>query len=130
MNYAVGKAPDGHTVYMLVLEPGNLRRLREGEPISVRVEDMFPEGIPKRLELVIAWSETPIADAREMAKHAEVTLDERSAAMAKKRPKCAACGSTVEQLGAWNGDGAPITLAFCAVCGAVLGVLPASAMPK
>jgi len=125
VNQLAGRKDDGSRFMMLVLEPGNLKRLREGKPIMVRLEDMFmdlPQGF--RCEIVIAFSETPIADAKEFAKKADVVLDERTPKAQAKRPKCGACDSTIEQMGMWKSDGAP-GVCFCPNCGVVLGVLPA-----
>ena len=122
MNQFVGKRSGRHFLE-LRLEPGNLERLKAGDPILKRIEDMFPDGIPERLDLYISFSETPIADARELEKHAEVTLDERSHVSQMKRPHCPECYSTVEQLAALKNPHAP-TVYCCATCGCVLGVAP------
>jgi hypothetical protein len=123
MNQFVGKKPDGTPFLALVLEPGNLHKLQAGQPIALRVQDLFPDGIPKRLELMIDFSETPVADAREFAKEADVSLDERTAVSQSKKPHCPECKSTIEQLGAWRND-SPVALVFCPTCGCVLGTLP------
>jgi hypothetical protein len=123
MNQIVGKKDDGCPFLLVVLEPGNLHRLQRNDPITVRVEDWFPEGIPKRLELCIAYSETPVADSRALPKMADVTLDERSAVAREIRPHCPECRSTIEQLGLWRSDQAPVDTLFCSVCGCVLSVV-------
>lgn len=117
----VGKKDNGGSFIALALEPGNLHRLRQSQPILLRIEDQFPDGIPKRLELMIAYSETPVMDARKLAQHAEVVLDERSAVM--KRPHCPECRSTVEQFGMLTSD-APVNAIFCPTCGCILGIIP------
>ena len=124
MNQLVGRQENGRTFLALILEPGNLKRLKDGDPIKLRIEDLFSDGIPKQLDLLIGFSDTPIADAREFAASANVVLDERSQVVRKKKPSCPFCTSTVEQMGLWKSDGAP-GLAFCTQCGAVLGVVPA-----
>lgn len=123
MNQFVGKLPDGRQFLEFRLEPGNLESLKAGDPILKHIGDMFPDGIPRRLALVISYSETPIADARELAKQAEVMLDERSHISQAKRPHCPECKSTVEQLAALKNPAAP-TVYCCATCGCVLGVAP------
>jgi len=123
MNQLVGIKKNGVKFLALVLEPGNLHRLQKREPITVRVEDLFPDGIPRQLEVAIFYSETPIADARYLAKMAEVAFDERAAVIESKRPHCPECRSTIEQLGMMRGD-APVHTIFCPVCGCVLGVTP------
>jgi len=127
MNQLVGKTLDGTPFLLLVLEPGNLHKLKVGEPIKVRIEDLFPDGIPKRLELGIWYSETPVADARAYAKHAEVVLDERG--ISQKRPHCPECHSTIEQFAVLKNE-SPIVLAFCPVCGCALGIAAASAFAR
>lgn len=122
MNQVVGTKDNGTKFLALVLEPGNLHRLQKREPITVRVEDLFPDGIPRKLEVAIFYSETPIADARQLAKMAEVTLDERTPVSESKRPHCPECRSTIEQLGMMRSD-APVHTIFCTMCGCVLGVI-------
>jgi|SRR5581483_758151 len=122
MNQITGKDPSGKPFFALILEPGNLEYLRQHRPIFLHLEDMFPDGIPKRLDLIIDFSETPVADAQELKNAAEVALDERAAVSEAKRPICAHCTSTIEQLGVYKGE-APITLVFCVVCGCLFGAL-------
>lgn len=123
MNKIVGSKENGSKFLALVLEPGNVERLKLRQPIVFRIEDMFPDGTPKRLELAIFYSPTPIADARELAGMAEVTLDERTPVMEKKRPHCPECKSTLEQLGMMKND-SPFNLIFCPTCGCSLGLVP------
>jgi hypothetical protein len=124
VNQIVGKKENGSQFVALVLEPGNLHLLQQKRPIKLRIEDMFPDGIPKRLELAIYYSETPIADAREFASMAEVALDERSSRQAEKRPHCPECRSTIEQLGMMKYEAGPVDLMFCPTCGCVLSLIP------
>lgn len=120
MNQFAGKRADGRSFLSLVLEPGNIRRLQQGQPIMLQVEALFPQGIPKALELAIHYSETPVADARYLAKVAEVTLDERPM-HAQTRPHCPQCRSTIEELAVWRSEQSPVALPFCASCGCVFG---------
>ena len=124
MNAAAGKKTDGSSFLALILEPGNLHRLKSDQPISVRVEDYFPDGIPRRLQLIIGHSGTPISDARKLAETAEVTLDERTPKTKERRPHCSECKSTIEQMGCWRADGVPWVILYCPVCGCVFGVAP------
>lgn len=130
MNQIVGKLENGTPFLALALEPGNLHKLRQGSPITLHIEDFFPDGIPKKLELSIFHSETPLADARALAKMADLVLDERSTT--QKKPHCAECKSTVEQLGLWRND-SPVAVVFCSACGCVFGLVPSpvvSELPK
>lgn len=130
MNQIVGKLEDGTSFLALVLEPGNLHKLRQGRPIKLRIESWFPDGIPKKLELAIFHSETPVADARELSKMAEMAFDERSAV--QKKPHCHECKSTIEQLGVWRNE-SPVALIFCPTCGCVFGIVPSptvAGLPK
>src|ERR1039457_1767158 len=120
MNQIVGINDDGMTFLALELEPGNIHRLRQGDPILLHVQDLFPDGIPKRLELVVSFSETPIASARKMSGQAEVVIDERS--RVTKQPHCPECKSTVEQIGVWRNE-SPMALTFCATCGCIFGMV-------
>jgi hypothetical protein len=124
MNQLVGKSADGTPVLCFILEPANIHRMvRERNPIDVRIESLFPEGIPRKLELVIAYSETPVADWKDMEKRAEVALDERASITRTTKPHCPECRSTIEQLGVWRNE-SPMALAFCSVCGCVFGMVP------
>ena len=123
MNQLVGTNSSGKPFLALVLEPGNLHKLQQHQPISIHVEDLFPDGIPKHLELAILYSETPIADARKLSGMAEVTFDERTPIQESKRPHCPECRSTIEQMGMMKHHESPIDTFFCAVCGCVLSVM-------
>ena len=125
MNKVSGIKEDGTHFLMLVLEPGNVHRIKNGDPILVRIEDCFTDGIPPQLELAIFYSETPAADFRHMQKEFGATgIDERTAQAQKKRPRCPSCTSTVEQMGmsrvAVPNDRTLYTF-FCPMCGCVLG---------
>ena len=124
MNKLVGINQKTHRPFLaLVLEPGNLKRLTAGEPIQVNVDELFREGIPASLDVEILYSDTPVADAREFAKMAAETSDERTPANKTKRPHCQQCHSTIEQMGVMRND-SPIALVFCPACGCVLGTVP------
>ena len=122
MNQIVGKKNDGTPYLALILEPGNLHRLQRREPILLHVEDLFPDGVPRRLELLISFSETPVADARELAKESDVSVDERTPVSKQKRPHCPECRSTIEQLGMLGET--PIGVIYCPACGCVIGTIP------
>lgn len=127
MNQFVGIKNDGTPFLALVLEPGNLTRLQEAKPIRLRVDDLFPNGIPGRLELLISFTETPVADARELAKLSDVVLDERTPRSKETRPHCPECKSTLEQFAMLQSEG-PITTIFCPACGCSLGVVAKASM--
>ena len=126
MNQVVGIKKDGSPFLALALEPGNLKKLRDGQPIVIRLGDLFPRGIPITTELMIAYSDTPVADAREMAKESSQVFDERAAKSI--RVHCTKCESTVEQVGLSKTEHFVTT--FCAVCGGVFSVVPAVAEKK
>jgi hypothetical protein len=123
MNQIVGTKQDGKKFLALVLEPGNLHRLKQDRPIRLRVEDLFPDGIPQQLELTIFYSETPVADAKELANMSEVVLDERTPVAKEKKPHCPECRSTIEQLGRMRWDTASVDAYFCSACGCILGII-------
>jgi hypothetical protein len=122
MNLAVGTRQNGTKFLLMILEPGNIHRLQQGDPISTRIEDLFPGGIPKRLQLVISYRETPEADARALSKMADVSLDERTPVAKAIRPHCPECRSTIEQVGLCQND-SPVDFLFCSQCGCTLGVI-------
>jgi hypothetical protein len=123
MNAFSGKDADGRSFLHFRLEPGNLKRLKDGDPIKKRIEDMYPDGIPRKLDLYISFSDTPVADAVGLKQMADVALDERTPVSEKKRPHCPECKSTIEQLGGWKSD-APVMLLYCIVCGCAFGAVP------
>jgi hypothetical protein len=111
----------GRHFVALVLEPGNLERLKQHLPIEIEIEEMFPKGVPGGFTLAIAYSETPIADAKyleSLTPHSFVHA--RKDRMAEVRPHCPECKSTIEQLGLMRGT-SPVDIFFCPVCGCVLG---------
>jgi hypothetical protein len=118
-------------VLALILEPGNIHKLTtERAPIEIKLhEGPWKNGIPPKVTLNVFYSETPIADAKEIRKllakdGGEVKFeDTRTPVMETKRPHCPNCHSTIEQLGVWRGD-APVWLVFCVMCGSTLGAIP------
>lgn len=124
MNQLVGKDDQGNPVLVLILEPGNVHKIvNENNPIGLQVESLFPNGIPRKLRLVIAHSETPVADAKGLRELADVALDERMPRSKAKVPHCPECRTTIEQLGLCRNE-SPMALVFCSVCGCVLGMVP------
>jgi hypothetical protein len=127
MNKLISDGPYGKNL-LCILEPSNISRLREGKPItfSLNSPDLFPAGLPAKLSIEIAYSETPIADARDIAKTLKpgaVFTDRRTPKLETSRPHCPECSSTIEQLGVWRSD-SPVWLVFCTQCGCTLGTMP------
>jgi hypothetical protein len=108
-----------------VLEPGNLHRLQLGHPIEFSLNDaeLFPYGLPAKLSIGIAFSETPIGDAKEMAKHGVAIKDTRTPQIKNASPHCPECHSSIEQLGVWRSE-TPVWLVFCIMCGCIFGSMP------
>jgi len=98
--------------------------MREGHPVSKRIEDWYPDGIPRKLELLIFWSDTPVHDAKEFSKMAQMSFDERAPAIKQTRPHCQECKSTIEQLASGENE-SPMAIAFCPDCGCVFGMVRA-----
>lgn len=109
-----------------ILEPGNMYKLTNHQPIEIKLnEGPWEKGIPLDATLVITYSETPIADEKQLRKLVgpEGKVEDRRTAVSEaKRPHCPECKSTIEQLGVWRSDDAPLWLTFCCVCGCVFGV--------
>lgn len=109
-----------------ILEPGNMYRLTNHQPIEIKLADgAWKDGIPQNATLVIAYSETPIADQKKLEQLVggpQNVEDRRTAVSEKKRPHCPECKSTIEQLGVWRSAESPLWLTFCYVCGCVFGV--------
>jgi hypothetical protein len=49
------KEDDGTILVMLVLEPGNLEKLKRGEPIRKFLQELIPE-LPYKIELMYAYT--------------------------------------------------------------------------
>lgn len=123
MNRLWGEGAKG-AVLACILEPGNIQRLKERKPIEINLnEGPWEGGLPPKVTLVIAYSETPIADQKSFEKWMtpDKIEDRRTPVMESKRPHCPECKSTVEQLGCWRSDTSPIWLVFCAMCGCIFG---------
>jgi hypothetical protein len=124
MNHLVIKGGAGtRPTLVLVLEPGNIYRMQQGDPVLKRLVDFFPDGVPKDLELLLFYSMTPIADAKEFAKMSKMTLDEREFMKRSIRPHCPECKTTIEQFGVFRNESA-MAIVFCPECGCVYGMVP------
>jgi hypothetical protein len=131
MNRLYGESKDGK-VLVAILDPGNLHKLTsERAPIEIDLNDAdgpWKDGLPAKLKIVIAYSETPIADGRELMQQLQIDEskihDKRAAIIKTKRPHCRNCHSTIEELGVWMSKEAPIWLVFCPVCGETIGAVP------
>jgi len=83
------------------------------------LRSFYPDGIPRKLEVMIFWSETPVHDAKEFSKMAQMSFRRKRAPVNKqRRPHCQECKSTIEQLGVWRNE-SPMAIAFCPDCGCV-----------
>jgi hypothetical protein len=129
MNKLYGE--DEHSKFLLcILEPGNIHRLTtERQPIEINLNDKdgpWAKGLPAKVTIHIAYSETPVSDASELRKlMPDLKIkDRRAAVVAAKRPHCPECKSTVEELGVWRSEESPLWIVFCASCGAVFGTTP------
>jgi hypothetical protein len=126
MNIATGNKEDGTPFLILTLGPANMHRMKEGDPALLRVHEFFPEGIPRRLEVLLAFSETPIKQAQQLAEMAEMVFDERGIG-GPKRPHCPECRSTIEQLGVQRNE-SPVAVVYCSVCGCLFGTVASDAV--
>jgi len=129
MNRFYGEGKDGK-VMLCVLEPGNLKRITEHDPIEIDLNDPdgpWKNGLPAKLKVVMIYSETPIADAEAVMKELQLkpehVSDRRTPVIKTKRPHCVSCNSVIEQIGVWMSKETPIWLAYCAQCGAIFGPL-------
>ena len=124
MNKLYGGGPKGE-VLVCILEPGNLQRLKENKPIDIDLNDgPWKNHLQRKFHVVIAYSETPVADARKFVRDfPEMRIEDRRTEVSEsKRPHCPECKSTVEQLAVWRSDESPLWLAFCATCGCIFRV--------
>lgn len=125
MNKLWGQGTKG-AVLACILEPGNIELLtKQRKPIEIDLNaGPWKSGLPPKVQVIIAYSETPVADRKEFTKllGEEHVIDQRTPVSEKKRPHCPECKSTIEQLGVWRSDESPLWLTFCYVCGCVFGV--------
>lgn len=124
MNKFWGGGVDGNVV-VCVLEPGNIHKLTNGEPIDINLNDgPWKRGLPAKVHVVIGYSETPVTDAKTFRRlNPTVPFeDQRTPVSEAKRPHCPECKSSIEQLGVWRSDESPLWLTFCPMCGCVFGV--------
>lgn len=124
MNLLIASNDKGDTCLVLVLEPGNIHKMKQGQPILQKLNDYFPDGLPKKLELSIFYSETPVQDGRRFVEEfkPKMQFDERAAITKAQKPHCAECKSTIEQLAIWRNE-SPVALLFCPMCGCTFGVI-------
>lgn len=125
MNKLWGHGKKG-AILACILEPANIHLLtKERKPILINLNDgPWKDGIPPKVQVILDYSETPIADTSYFAEHhPEMQVDDqRTPVSAKKRPHCPECKSTIEELGVWRSDESPLWLTFCYTCGCVFGV--------
>ncbi len=123
MNQLVLTDDKGGKVLVFVIGPANVKLMQEGNPVSKHLEDFFPDGIPRKLEVLIYYSDTPVSDSMVFSKMAKIAFDERTPVIQRTRPHCPECKSTIEQLGIWRNE-SPMAIAFCPDCGCVFGMVP------
>jgi hypothetical protein len=127
MNRLYGEGPEGKLL-LCVIDAGNVHRLvKENKPLEINLNDgPWEKGLPAKLTVTIAYSETPIADAEAFRKLFSIgkVEDRRSPVAQSKRPHCPQCMSVIEELGVWRSEQAPVWLVFCTNCGCTLGPIP------
>lgn len=125
MNKLYGSGTKG-SVLACILEPGNIHLLtKERKPIEIDLNDgPWKNGLPPKIQVILAYSETPKQDATYFGTtlNPASVEDRRTPVSEKKRPHCAECKSTIEQLAVWRSEQSPLWLTFCSVCGCVFGV--------
>jgi hypothetical protein len=126
MNKLYGSGANGN-VLVCILEPGNVHKMiAERQPVEIDLnEGPWKGGLPAKVRVVVAYSESPIRDAkefRELVGDPALVEDKRSPVMESKYPHCPQCFSKIEQLGIWRSEQAPVWIVFCAHCGRTLGV--------
>lgn len=124
MNRIFSEDANGKLV-VCVLEPGNIFKMcTERDPIRFSLnEGPYANGLPAKLSVMLAYSETPVADARDLMQQARQVIDSRTPRTEKVRPHCPECRSSLEQLGVWRSDESPVLITFCSICGCVLGTM-------
>ena len=125
MNIAFAEDPKtGTKILILSLDPPNIQQLLAGNPAEVKLEKVAPGALPFPLTVAISYTETPEAEARQLRETAQKVLDERTPRTKQQRPHRPRCNATIENIGVWDAETAPIALTFCAICGATLGTFP------
>jgi len=114
--------PNGQACLALELDPANIHCLKQDKPILLHLDKLFPLGIPAQLEILIAYTETPVASAASAKPIADVMVDERQVAGQAAHPHCPECRSTIESVGVLRNQTA-LAIAFCPACGCFLGLV-------
>jgi Zn ribbon nucleic-acid-binding protein len=128
MNKLYGDTATGK-VLVCVIDAANVHRMiAENRPLEIDLnEGPWEKGLPAKLKVQIAYSETPIKDAEEFAKllHDPHKVEDRRSPVAQsKRPHCPQCFTRIEELGVWRSEQAPVWLVFCSTCGYTFGPIP------
>ena len=63
--------PDGTDSLLLVLEPGNIEKLKLGQPILKQLREFLP-GVEREVELCIAFTPDPMWVAQQWRKHGDL----------------------------------------------------------
>jgi hypothetical protein len=116
----------------LVLEPSNLKRLRQDNPIIVQVDEVL--SLPqKKLRVMIAYHPDPRKFAEKLQKEFKVerVIDTRvefeDHAEAKgqdkdfRKPRCPSCDFEFSSLGMFTVEDHKTAFFFCPNCGAAFG---------
>jgi len=120
----------GQRLIMLILEPDNLTRLRQDNPIRLDLRELVPE-LSASLDLVITYDADPEALASRL--RAEYRIDhyenrrggtehETSGAPQEfKAPRCPHCDHTFTALGMFTAEDKRTGFFFCPACGCTIG---------
>lgn len=90
-------SPEGQQIIMIVLEPGNIQKLKEGQPIHKFLNEFMPE-LRTRVELMfcyspdVAWCAEQLRNGGDATKLAEVIQESLS------RPEVFVRDKTAEDL--------------------------------
>lgn len=92
-----GGSKDGSELLLIVLEPGNLEKLKQGQPVHKYLTELLP-GINRKIELVFAytpdmeWVVAQIGKSRDMETIATVIAESLS------RPEVVIRGRSAEEM--------------------------------
>jgi hypothetical protein len=92
-----GGKEDGSELLLIVLEPGNLAKLKEGQPIHKFLSELLP-GFQRRVELVFAYSPDVVWVAEQIGESRDMETVARAIEKSLTRPEVLVRGRSAEEM--------------------------------
>ena len=92
-----GGSKDGSELLLIVLEPGNLEKLKQGQPIHKYLTELLP-GINRQIELVFAYTPDMNWLVERIGKSRDMEVIGTAMQEALSRPEVVIRGRTAEEM--------------------------------